>query len=180
MDPLEYKRGEIYMADLDPATGSEQGGIRPVLIIQNNTGNRFSPTVIAVPITSRKKNDQPTHVQLGNNYGLPKDSLLFAEQPRTLDKSRLRERMGQVDCSAMERINRALRISMGIPPCSPYTITLCRQCAALFYASHSHKIKRIDRYAKKRDRCDFCCKRRGFDYLITDVITNYGKQGQLL
>lgn len=109
-------RGDIYYADLSPVVGSEQGGIRPVLIVQNDVGNRHSPTVIAAAITSRiNKNRLPTHIEVNaRNYGLAKDSIVLLEQIRTLDKRRLKERMGHLDREAMERVDRAISISFGL------------------------------------------------------------------
>ena len=97
------KRGDIYYADLSPVVGSEQGGVRPVLIVQNDTGNRYSPTVIAAAITSQSgKARLPTHIELAaQNYGLTRDSVVLLEQIRTLDKRRLREKMGRVDRDLM-------------------------------------------------------------------------------
>lgn len=111
------KRGEIYYADLSPVVGSEQGGIRPVLIVQNDTGNRYSPTVIAAAITSQTgKARLPTHIDLPVNEecGLSKNSVVLLEQVRTLDKRRLRERMGRVDDRMMERIDTAIAVSFGL------------------------------------------------------------------
>ena len=110
------KRGDIYYADLSPVVGSEQGGVRPVLIIQNDTGNRYSPTVIAAAITSQTgKAHLPTHIELAaQNYGLTKDSVVLLEQIRTLDKRRLREKMGRVDPELMERIDSAIAVSFGL------------------------------------------------------------------
>ena len=112
------KRGEIYYADLSPVVGSEQGGIRPVLIVQNDTGNRHSPTVIAAAITSQLgKAKLPTHISLkAQSYGLPKESVVLLEQIRTLDKRRLRERMGQVDAAVMEKVDAAIAVSFGLRP----------------------------------------------------------------
>ncbi|MBQ6249206.1 MAG: type II toxin-antitoxin system PemK/MazF family toxin [Oscillospiraceae bacterium] len=112
------KRGEIYYADLSPVVGSEQGGIRPVLIVQNDTGNRHSPTVIAAAITSQLgKAKLPTHISLkAQSYGLPKESVVLLEQIRTLDKRRLRERMGQVDGAVMEKVDAAIAVSFGLRP----------------------------------------------------------------
>ena len=108
------KRGDIYYADLSPVVGSEQGGVRPVLIVQNDTGNRYSPTVIAAAITS-KADKLPTHIALAApDYGLPRDSVVLLEQIRTLDKRRLRERMGRVDGELMERIDAAIAVSFGL------------------------------------------------------------------
>ena len=110
------RRGDIYYADLSPVVGSEQGGLRPVLIVQNNTGNKNSPTVIAAAITSQiNKARLPTHIELGaKSYGLSKDSVVLLEQVRTLDKKRLKERMGQLDPKLMNRVNSAIAVSFGL------------------------------------------------------------------
>lgn len=109
------RRGDIYYADLSPVIGSEQSGIRPVLIIQNDIGNKFSPTVIAIAITSKQKAKLPTHIEIeGARYGLDKDSVIMAEQIRTLDKKRLKSRVGTLDKDIMEKVKRALEISFGI------------------------------------------------------------------
>ena len=110
------KRGDIYYADLSPVVGSEQGGVRPVLIVQNDTGNRYSPTVIAAAITSQTgKARLPTHIELAaQNYGLTRDSVVLLEQIRTLDKRRLRERMGKVDGTVMEQVDTAIAVSFGL------------------------------------------------------------------
>lgn len=112
------KRGDIYYADLSPVVGSEQGGMRPVLIVQNDTGNRHSPTVIAAAITSQTgKARLPTHIELSARCcGLSRDSVILLEQIRTLDKSRLRERMGALDASTMRRVDEAMRVSFGLTP----------------------------------------------------------------
>ena len=109
------KRGEIYMADLSPVVGSEQGGIRPVLIIQNNVGNKYSPTVIVTAITSKlDKAHLPTHIELSaEKYHLPKDRVALLEQIRTLDKRRLREKITALEDGKMKEINRAILISLG-------------------------------------------------------------------
>lgn len=110
-----FKRGEIYYADLSPVIGSEQGGVRPVLIIQNDVGNRYSPTVIVCAVTSRiTKAKLPTHVELhAGEFGLAKDSVVLLEQMRTLDKRRLKSRVGEIDATAMRKIERATLISLG-------------------------------------------------------------------
>ncbi len=110
------KRGDIYYADLSPVVGSEQGGIRPVLIVQNDVGNKYSPTVIAAAITSQKyKNSLPTHIKVNaDGCGLAKDSIVLLEQVRTLDKRRLKERMGNLDDTDMDRIDKALSVSFGL------------------------------------------------------------------
>ena len=113
---LNIKRGDNYYADLSPVVGSEQGGIRPVLIVQNNVGNRFSPTVIAAAITSRQtKAKLPTHIPLhAGTSGLSKDSVVLLEQMRTIDKRRLKEKMGAADETAMTAVNNAISISLGL------------------------------------------------------------------
>lgn len=110
------KRGEIYYADLSPVVGSEQGGVRPVLIVQNDVGNKHSPTVIAAAITSKKEKSQlPTHISVSaSSCGLAKDSVVLLEQVRTLDKRRLKERMGELDSGSMQQVNDALSVSFGL------------------------------------------------------------------
>ena len=113
---MSIRRGEIYYADLSPVVGSEQGGVRPVLIVQNDVGNRHSPTVIAAAITSQtEKAKLPTHISLNAaTCGLAKDSVVLLEQIRTIDKRRLKERMGEIDSNSMRKINNALTISFGL------------------------------------------------------------------
>ena len=110
------KRGDIYYADLSPVVGSEQGGIRPVLVIQNDIGNKYSPTVIEAAITSQiNKAKMPTHIELAaKDYGLNKDSVILLEQIRTIDKRRLREKIGRIDDGLMASVNNALSISFGL------------------------------------------------------------------
>lgn len=110
------KRGDIYYADLSPVVGSEQGGIRPVLIVQNDVGNKYSPTVIAAAITSRiNKAKMPTHIELcAQEYGLNKDSVILLEQIRTIDKQRLREKTGRLGDELMKKVNAALSVSFGL------------------------------------------------------------------
>lgn len=113
---MNIKRGDIFYADLSPVVGSEQGGVRPVLIVQNDVGNRFSPTVIAAAITSQQaKAKLPTHIQLGaDNSGLMKDSVVLLEQIRTIDKRRLKEKMGCLDGQSMNMVDHAISISFGL------------------------------------------------------------------
>ena len=113
---MDINRGDIYYADLSPVIGSEQGGLRPVLIVQNDVGNRYSPTVIAAAITSRiSKTKLPTHIDLsGFEGGLSKDSVVLLEQIRTLDKKRLKEKMGHLDEETMRSVNTAIEVSFGL------------------------------------------------------------------
>ena len=113
---MNIRRGDIYYADLSPVIGSEQGGLRPVLIVQNDTGNKYSPTVIAAAITSRvSKTKLPTHIDIfASNVGLSKDSVVLLEHIRTLDKTRLKERMGHLDDAHMQEVNEAISVSFGL------------------------------------------------------------------
>lgn len=110
------KRGDIYYADLSPVVGSEQGGVRPVLIVQNDVGNKFSPTVIIAAITSQiNKAKLPTHIEINaSDFGLQKDSVILLEQIRTIDKRRLREKIGRLDDELMQRVDDALTVSFGL------------------------------------------------------------------
>ena len=112
---MNIKRGELYYADLSPVVGSEQGGVRPVLVVQHDVGNKYSPTVIAAAVTSKiNKAKLPTHIELpSNSYGLQKDSVILLEQIRTLDKRRLKERIGELNEITMSRVDKAILISLG-------------------------------------------------------------------
>ena len=116
MDRVNVRRGDIYYADLSPVVGSEQGGVRPVLIVQNDVGDRFSPTVIAAAITSqRSKANLPTHIMLkAQDTGHSRDSIVLLEQIRTIDKHRLKERMGRLDDQSMSQVDQALSDSFGL------------------------------------------------------------------
>ena len=113
---MVVKRGDIFYADLSPVIGSEQGGIRPVLVVQNDVGNKYSPTVIAAAITSKiNKAKLPTHIEIdAKEYGLSRDSVILLEQVRTIDKQRLREKIGRLDDLQMEKVNDAITISFGL------------------------------------------------------------------
>ena len=136
------RRGDIYYADLSPVVGSEQGGVRPVLIVQNDTGNRHSPTVIAAAITSQLgKARLPTHIALAaQGSGLPKDSVILLEQIRTLDKRRLRERMGRVDSAVMEQVDAAIAETSLPPTVRGETLSL-----AQFAALSNALLRRFDK-----------------------------------
>lgn len=116
MSTVEVKRGYIFFADLSPVVGSEQGGVRPVLVLQNDVGNKFSPTVIVAAITSQiEKAKLPTHVEVeAGEYGLEKDSVILLEQIRTIDKQRLQEKLTELDEKLMQKINQAVKISLGL------------------------------------------------------------------
>lgn len=126
INDMNIKRGDIYYADLSPVVGSEQGGLRPILIIQNDVGNRHSPTVIAAAITSRMgKTRLPTHIDIhAEDVGLAKDSVILLEQIRTLDKRRLKEKMGHLDEDMMVAVNNAIAVSFGLGEYSPIPVTV--------------------------------------------------------
>ena len=168
MEEREIKRGDIYHADLNPIFGSEQGGYRPVLIIQNNIGNKYSPTVIVAAITSQLKTKLPTHVPLQGIDGVEKHSVVLLEQVRTIDTRRLDDYVGTLDRETMKRIDKALRSSTGVPKVEekPLELCLCAVCANIFYDSPEHFIKRADKHQEKKEMCMFCKSRRGYDYLI--------------
>ena len=115
-DNVTIRRGDIYYADLSPVIGSEQGGLRPVLIVQNDVGNRYSPTVIAAAITSKLgKTRLPTHIDVyANKVGLQRDSVILLEQIRTLDKKRLKEKLGHLDNDLMHAVDNAISVSFGL------------------------------------------------------------------
>ena len=112
----EIKRGDLYYADLSPVIGSEQGGVRPVIVIQNNIGNKYSPTIIVAAITSQiNKAKLPTHIEISaNEYGLSKDSVILLEQIRTIDKKRIREKIGCLDNNMMLKVDNSIQISLGL------------------------------------------------------------------
>ncbi|CCY04674.1 putative uncharacterized protein [Faecalibacterium sp. CAG:1138] len=116
MENIVVKRGEIYYADLSPVVGSEQGGVRPILVVQNDIGNKYSPTVIVAAVTSQlHKTRLPTHIALpaAETSGLPKNSVILLEQIRTIDKRRLKEKIGELPSSVMDKVNDGLLISLG-------------------------------------------------------------------
>ena len=184
--PDEVLRGQMYYANLDPVIGSEQGGTRPVLVIQNNVGNCFSPTIIIAPITTRvKKLRQPTHIGIPPFFGLPQSSMAMLEQIRTIDKSRLDDYVGCLDDDVMDYIDEALGISVGLqdpaggesaqgqrPADEPrddvpdeMVLTLCGTCLRQFIYSPEHIVRRIDR-TQTKEPCMYCHVRNGYDYRI--------------
>ena len=184
--PDEVLRGQMYYANLDPVIGSEQGGTRPVLVIQNNMGHCVSPTIIIAPITTRvKKLRQPTHIGIPPFFGLPQSSMAMLEQIRTIDKSRLGDYVGCLDDDVMDYIDEALGISVGLqdpaggesaqgqrPADEPrddvpdeMVLTLCGTCLRQFIYSPEHIVRRIDR-TQTKEPCMYCHVRNGYDYRI--------------
>lgn len=177
--PERVLRGQMYFADLDPVIGSEQGGNRPVLVIQNDVGNSFSPTVIVAPITTQiKKTRQLTHIGIPPHFGLPQSSMAMLEQIRTIDKSRLGDYVGCLDDDVMDYIDEALGISVGLKVFSgqndgtkeevpnEMVLTLCGTCLRQFILSPEHIVRRIDR-TQTKEPCTYCQVRDGYDYRVT-------------
>ena len=164
-------RGDIYYADLNPVVGSEQGGIRPILNIQNNIGNRHSPTVIVAAITSKKKVTMPTHISLTATKELQMDSVVLLEQIRTIDKRRLKGYIGALDEAVMAKVNHALAVSVGLQGLDePLILCLCSVCAQQFYDSPGHVIRRVDPGQQHKGPCTYCNVRTGYDFEVRERI----------
>ena len=165
-----YLRGDMYYADLGKGIGSEQEGYRPVVIIQNNVGNKHSPTVIIASITSKKdaKAKLPTHYLLGAEDGLELPSLVLLEQLRTIDKRRLSSFIGRLPEKHIQGINHALAVSVGLIESIPnkLILCLCRTCAENFYGSGAIVLRRVNADQTEKDTCTYCNSRKGFDYEI--------------
>lgn len=161
-------RGDVFYLDLSLATtGSEQRGRRPVLVIQNNVGNRHSKTTIVAAITTKMKKELPTHVII-EVPGLNQQSTVLLEQLRTIDKARLIEYVGTLDRSIMNDINYALAVSTGVGTNTdaPLILCLCSACASQFYDSPDFHIARIDSMQLEKDVCTYCNSRQGYNYKI--------------
>ena len=165
-----YLRGDMYYADLGRGIGSEQEGYRPVLIIQNDTGNKYSPTVIVAAISSKvdAKAKLPTHYLLKAENGLELPSLVLLEQLRTIDKKRLETYIGRLEEKHIRRINHALAVSVGLIEEVPENLImcLCPACANNFYGTGSYYLKRVNPAQQERDICTYCNQRPGFDYEV--------------
>ena len=163
----KYLRGEIYIIDFDPIRGSEQGGRRPAIILQNDIGNQHSPTVIVASITSQKKPPLPVHLPINGIPGLKKGSIVLLEQIRTVDKSRIYNYLGSVGAEMMRAIDTVLAVSLGIQ-CQrneQNIMTLCHDCKMQFEDA-DFKVRLISNLNDPKDTCDFCNTRRGFDYEV--------------
>ena len=161
----------MYYADLGKGIGSEQEGYRPVVIIQNNVGNKHSPTVIIASITSKRdaKAKLPTHYLIGAEDGLEMPSLVLLEQLRTIDKRRLSSFIGHLSEKHIQGINHALAVSVGLIESIPnkLILCLCRTCAENFYGSGAFVLRRVNADQTEQDTCTYCNSRKGFDYEIT-------------
>ena len=181
-----YLRGEIYNAKLENGLGSEQSGYRPVLIIQNDTGNKYSPTVIVAAVSSMKKKDyMPTHITLPKEIGIEENSIVLLEQLRTLDKQRLLEYVCKVDADTMNLIDKALMISVGVKQekesnhvshtnkaeeikegRNEMILCLCGVCVSQFIHSPEYAVKKLTQEHKEKELCNYCQVRKGRDYRI--------------
>lgn len=165
-----YLRGEIYFANLEQGIGSEQEGYRPVVIIQNDVGNRHSPTVIVAAITSRKETREklPTHFYVGEESGLDRPSVVMLEQLRTLDKQRLDKYVGRLDQKKLAELDNALAISLDLKHHIPDALimSLCSVCADNFRNTGAYILRRVDPGQIQKEKCTYCDQRRGFDYIV--------------
>lgn len=196
----EIRRGDLYYADLGENVGSIQGGSRPVLVVQNDIGNKHSPTVLVAVVTSViKKLYMPVHAVLRKDYGLTEPSMVEAEQIRTLNKSQLERYIGHIDEESMEPTDRALVNSFGLLPfvdraakerikearwnhaieTQPHSkdgtaleLTLCTNCARQFFYSPDHIIRRVHRQAEENKICMYCDSEPGWEYRITRRMRN--------
>jgi mRNA interferase MazF len=165
-------RGDIYHASLNPIIGSEQGGYRPVLVIQNDRGNQYSPTVIVAAITSKPKNKMATHVVLRGIDGIEKDSVVLLEQIRTLDKRRLDDYMGMLDEQQMLKVDKALRVSIGMKKTyKPVILCLCSECVKPFYEADGICINLMKQNTKRI--CMLCNFRQGQKYWLKNWRTSH-------
>lgn len=165
-----YLRGDMYYADLGRGIGSEQEGYRPVIIIQNNVGNKHSPTVIVAAISSKvdAKAKLPVHCFLEAGNGLELPSIILLEQIRTIDKRRLTEYIGRLDEKHIRKFNHALAVSVGLIEEMPDSLILCLcpACANNFYGTGSYYLHRVNPEQTERDICTYCGQRPGFDYEV--------------
>lgn len=176
-----YLRGDMYYANLGRGIGSEQEGYRPVLILQNNTGNKYSPTVIVAAISSKvdAKAKLPTHYLLKAENGLELPSLVLLEQLRTIDKKRLETYIGRLDEKHIRRIDHALAVSVGLIKDVPENliICLCPACANNFYGTGSYYLRKVVPHGAEKDLCTYCGQRTGFDYEVVRRNEHNGEKG---
>ena len=167
---MTVKRGDIYYADLSPVIGSEQGGLRPVLIVQNDVGNKYSPTVIVAPVTTNHdaKAKLPTHCYIGEESGLDTSSVILLEQLRTIDKKRLGHYVGRLNRTHLRQLNQALAISIDLkePKKTIIRICLCKTCARNFYNAGSYILRRTGRLHTEHQTCCYCGQKKGNEYTL--------------
>lgn len=165
-----YLRGQLFYADLGTGIGSEQQGLRPVVIIQNNIGNKHSPTVIVAAVSSKTKTKAklPTHFNIGLESGLERPSIVLLEQLRTIDKQRLGNYIGQLSLAQVRELNHALAISIGLiePIPQKLTLCLCGTCANGFRGTGAFLLRQVEPRQAEKEICSYCGKRRGSIYEI--------------
>lgn len=165
-----YLRGQLFYADLGTGIGSEQQGLRPVVIIQNNIGNKHSPTVIVAAVSSKTKTKAklPTHFNIGLESGLERPSIVLLEQLRTIDKQRLGNYIGQLSLPQVRELNHALAISIGLiePIPQKLTLCLCGTCANDFRGTGAFLLRRVDPQQAEKETCTYCGHRMGVDYEV--------------
>lgn len=165
----EINRADVFIASFDPVKGSEQGGTRPCVVLQNDIGNKHSPTVIVAPITSRlKKRDMPTHVMLPKGNGFPTRSMVCLEHLRTIDCKRLTKFVTSLDGETMAKVDIALAVSIGLAQLKydEVELCLCPACVKQFFETEQFIVRRVDQFSKEKDQCCYCNERSGFDYRI--------------
>lgn len=170
MNPTCF-RGELYFADLGHGIGSEQEGYRPVVILQNDVGNAYSPTTIIAPISRKHegKAKLPTHYSLEAVAGLEAPSIVLLEQIRVIDKKRLDCKIGRLPAHHISGIEQAMSLSVGLPrPENKIILCLCSICARNFYNSGAFIIRRVDPYQVEQEPCSYCNHRTGYDYEISE------------
>ena len=174
-----YLRGELYYADLGTGIGSEQNGYRPVVIIQNDVGNKHSPTTIVAAISTqiKTKANLPTHYHLKPGNGLVQPSMVMLEQIRTVDKTRLVQYIGKLSDGEIKGLNHALAISIGLIPTTPgkLTLCLCSTCAENFYGSGAYFLRRVNPIEVEKELCTYCNQRSGFTYEVSPRNNQRGK-----
>ena len=174
-----YLRGELYYADLGTGVGSEQNGYRPVVIIQNDVGNRHSPTTIVAAISTqiKTKANLPTHYYLKPGSGLVQPSMVMLEQIRTVDKTRLVQYIGKLSDGEIKGLNHALAISIGLIPTAPekLILCLCSTCAENFYGSGAYYLRRVNPIEVEKELCTYCNQRSGFTYEVSPRNNQRGK-----
>ena len=172
-----YYRGELYYADLGIGVGSEQNGYRPVVVIQNDVGNKHSPTTIVAAVSTQIKSKAklPTHFYVSHECGLVQPSIIMLEQIRTIDKARMDKYIGKLSESEILGLNHALAISIGLIPTSPTRITLClcEACAQNYSVTGSFILRRKDLHENEKKLCNYCSKNVGEDYDVTTKKHDY-------
>lgn len=170
MNKPVYLRGDIYYADLGEGFGSEQQGCRPVVIIQNNIGNKYSPTVIVAAISSKpvSRKELPTHCYIGSSGGLDSPSIVLLEQVRTIDKSRLKEYIGHLEVKYLKALNSALTVSLSLykKDTGGMTLNLCKKCADNFRYAGDYILHRTNPNQEVMECCTYCNKRDGYEYFV--------------